>query len=257
VVELALTPDSRWDLDPADIADAARADAARAAGFSAVGILGERADDRVAAAYRQAGVRCHEVLALVVTADAGATVGSAERLAAAASAMDAPWVTTVFTRAMSPDVVAALRRCADVLAEAGAGLAVEFSPLGPVPTIRAGLEVVAAVGAERAGLLIDTWHFCLGDSTWDDLARMRPDEIAFVQFTDAPAVASDDLMRETMHRRALPGEGTLELERFASTLIDRGWQGLVSVEVLNRELRTLPIAEFARRAHESTARYWR
>lgn len=60
-----------------------------------------------------------------------------------------------------------------------------------------------------------------------------------------------------VHRRAMPGDGILELERFASALLDRGWQGLVSVEVLNRDLRTRPIAELARRAHESTARYWR
>jgi sugar phosphate isomerase/epimerase len=252
VVELALTPDSRWEVDPGGVVAAART-----AGFSAVGILGGRADERAAGAYAGAGVRCHEVLALVVTADGDATVASAERLAAAASVMGARWVTTVFTQGISPESVATLRRCADVLAEAGAGLAVEFSPLGPVPTIRAGLDVVAAVGADRAGLLIDTWHFCFGDSTWDDLARVRPDEIAFVQFTDAPAPASDDLMRETMHRRALPGEGVLDLARFAATLLGRGWQGLVSVEVLNRDLRALPIAEFARRAHESTVRYWR
>jgi hypothetical protein len=30
----------------------------------------------------------------------------------------------------------------------------------------------------------------------------------------------------------------------------------VSVEVLNRELRTLPVPEFARRAHDAAARFW-
>jgi len=67
---------------------------------------------------------------------------------------------------------------------------------------------------------------------------------------------SGRLGRETMHRRALPGEGILDLVRFAATLLDRGWDGLVSVEVLSEELRASPIEEIARRAHDTTARYW-
>ena len=64
-------------------------------------------------------------------------------------------------------------------------------------------------------------------------------------------------MDETLNRRAMPGDGDFELERFASTLLERGWQGLVSVEVLSRDLRQLPVDEFAGRAYETTARYWR
>jgi hypothetical protein len=43
-----------------------------------------------------------------------------------------------------------------------------------------------------------------------------------------------------MHRRATPGDGTFDLDRFASTPLDQ-----------------LPIPEFALLAHDSTARYWR
>jgi hypothetical protein len=46
------------------------------------------------------------------------------------------------------------------------------------------------------------------------------------------------------------------LDRFAATLLDRGWQGVVSVEVLNQELRELPVPEFARRAYSAAAPYW-
>jgi sugar phosphate isomerase/epimerase len=34
-----------------------------------------------------------------------------------------------------------------------------------------------------------------------------------------------------LHRRAIPGEGILELDPFARTLLDRGYDGIVSVEV--------------------------
>jgi sugar phosphate isomerase/epimerase len=59
-----------------------------------------------------------------------------------------------------------------------------------------------------------------------------------------------------MHRRALPGDGTLALDQFATTLLQRGWDGLVSVEVLSAELRTLPVDETLRRLHATTAPYW-
>ncbi|NUU23135.1 MAG: sugar phosphate isomerase/epimerase, partial [Streptomycetaceae bacterium] len=93
-------------------------------------------------------------------------------------------------------------------------------------------------------------------STWEDLALVRPEQIAYVQFCDAPLPESDSMWRETLHRRVMPGDGVFELERFASTLMESGFDGIVSAEVLNAELRELPVAEFARRAYESTSRYW-
>ncbi|XVQ14139.1 sugar phosphate isomerase/epimerase family protein [Spirillospora sp. CA-255316] len=251
-IDLALTPDTRWEIDGAGLAATARG-----AGFSAVGMPVRQADAASAAALADAGMRCHEVLALVVTGDEESTLRNARRLAEAAAAVGAAWVLTTFVAPLDAATAPLIRRCAAMFAEAGAGMAVEFSPLGAVPTIPAALEVAEAAGAGRAGVLIDTWHFFRGDSTWEQLERVPLDRIAYVQFDDAPPPESDDAMNETMHRRVMPGDGTFELDRFASTLLDRGWSGLVSVEVLNARLRGLPVGEFTRLAFQSTARYWR
>jgi sugar phosphate isomerase/epimerase len=85
--------------------------------------------------------------------------------------------------------------------------------------------------------MIDSWHFCFSDNTWGDLAAIPLDDIAYLQFTDALEPESRERMiREALHRRTLPGEGILELRRFAATFLDRGWDGTVSVEVLNAAL---------------------
>jgi len=170
--------------------------------------------------------------------------------------VSAEWVLTTFAAPPDGGTAPLIERCAAMFAEAGARMAVEFSPLGTVPTLPAALDVVEAAGAGRAGVLIDTWHFFRGDSTWAQLARVPLDQIAYVQFDDAPPPVSDNGIRETMHRRVMPGDGTFDLSRFASTLLDRGWSGLVSVEVLNAGLRELPVPDFARRAYETTAPYW-
>jgi sugar phosphate isomerase/epimerase len=252
-VELALTPDGRWDASVAEVLDAAAG-----AGFTSVGISGAAVDEAAAAAYEIRGLRCHEVLALLFEDDEEKVLASAAALAEAATVVHSPWVLGVFLAPITHDTTRLLARCAAIVADAGARLAVEFAPMGPVATIADALEVVAAAGGpDRAGVLVDTWHFFVGASTWDDLAAMPLDQIAYVQFDDALPPDPEHLMRETMKHRLLPGGGSFELDRFASTLLDRGWDGIVSVEVLSDELRRLPVDEFARRAYESTARHWR
>jgi sugar phosphate isomerase/epimerase len=194
----------------------------------------------------------------VFTDDEVAMTASAQDLAEAAEKIGAPWILTVFAAPLTVETEKVLQRCAAVFADAGAGMAVEFSPLGPISSIRKGMDVVQAVnrGAGRAGLMIDSWHFCFGDSTWDDLAQVPLDDIAYVQFADALAPESKSLARETMHRRALPGEGVLDLDRFATTLLERGWEGTVSAEVLSAELRALPVDTLVRRIYDTTAPFW-
>jgi sugar phosphate isomerase/epimerase len=250
-IELALTPDSSWE-----IGAPALVEAAQQAGFAAVGLLATQAGKDGATALGRFGIRCHELLALVLTDDERITLSSAERLAAAAAEVGAQWVLTVFRTALDGPTARLVRRCAGLFRDAGSKMAVEFSPLGPVNTIPAGLEIVGAAGPERAALMIDSWHFFVGESTWEDLALVPLEQIAYVQFADALAPLSDNRALETTERRTMPGEGILELDRFASTLLERGWEGTVSVEVLSRSLRGLPVPEFARRARSAAARYW-
>jgi sugar phosphate isomerase/epimerase len=67
---------------------------------------------------------------------------------------------------------------------------------------------------------------------------------------------SDDVLDETMNRRTWPAHGEFDLHRFARTLMDRGWTGLVSVEVLSEELRRLDVETFTRLAYSTAVPYW-
>ena len=250
-IELGLTADSRWKLGLSDLVEPVKQ-----AGFTSLGVSAASVYPGSAVEVRNAGLRCRELMALVISNNEPATLASAERIAESVAEVEAEWVVTVFAGNVDRRSFAVIDRCAAILSGSGARMAVEFSPLGSVTSIRGGLEIVAAVGSDRAGVLIDTWHFFRGDSTWNDLAEIPLDRIAYIQFDDAPTPISGDLMDETMNRRAMPGTGIFELDRFATTLLDRGWEGLVSVEVLNRELGSLPVDEFARLAHSRTAGYW-
>jgi hypothetical protein len=66
MVELAVTPDRRWTATTAELLAATAA-----ARFSALGAFADRAGPDVRQLYDAALVRCHEVLALVVSDDEG------------------------------------------------------------------------------------------------------------------------------------------------------------------------------------------
>ena len=239
-------------------------DATAGAGFDSVGLAGHlidcdidcRTDSDVASALARAGIACHEVMALTISNNDQATLAAAGRIAKKAALIRAPWVVTVFTADMDRRGIARAKECAGILEREGTRMAVEFSPIGSVTSIPEALELVDTLGPDRSGLLIDSWHFFNGESTWDDLVRVPLEKIAYLQFSDALSPASEDQMDETMNRRTMPGKGAFDLERFAATLLQREWVGLVSVEVLSGELSIVPPAEFARVAYESASRYW-
>ena len=250
-MELALTPDTRRPVDTVTLAEATRA-----AGFVALGMVSGRYESDADAILADVGLRCHELLGLQIADDGDATIAMAERLARDAADLHSPWVLTTFRTPLRDDADQVITRCAAICADAGAGLALEFSPLGPVSTIADSLEIVSIAGPARTGIVIDSWNFCFGPSTWQDLEQVPLERVAYLQFADALAPVGGVNMDEAMMRRALPGEGILELDRFATTLRDRGWDGVVSMQVLSDELRTLPVEEYARRVHDSATRYW-
>jgi sugar phosphate isomerase/epimerase len=235
------------------------------AGFTAVSLGREQiaaAGDGLGAVERAAalidcnGLRCSDVSSLLVRRDDDATMDTAREIARTAEVLGADFVLTLLYTRVSEESIDRLGRCAEVVRASGARLAVEFAPTGAIDCIGAAQSIVEQIGLEQAGMLIDSWHFFHGPSEWRDLETVPLERIAFVQFDDALAPLSDDIMVETMNRRTWPGKGSLDLARFASTLTGRGWEGLVSVEVLSSEHRQLDVATFARLALQTSEPFW-
>jgi len=248
-VELHLTPDDRWPVEP----DQLMALVAEA-GFAGLGVFRRWVDEGTADALGAHGLRCREVLAHIIRDDAERTLLRAGQLAEVAALVGADWILTVFETDLTEESVALARRSAAVMSDAGTAMALEFTPLGPVGTLGAGLELADALG-HGVKLVVDSWHVCLGATTWEELERAPLERVAYVQFDDALPPISDDARDESTNRRTVPGAGILELERFATTLLDRGWEGPVSVEVLGGAV-GLPVPELVRASYQASARFW-
>lgn len=249
-MRLALTPDHRWQIGHEHLVAAAHQ-----AGFEGLGTPADAAGPQMKAVYDRVGVTSPELLALRISDNTERTLEAAASLAKAAEVMAAPWVCTVFSAAPTGETAGLISRCAAMLAEAGSAMAVEFSPLGPVAGIREGLDVVDIAG-HGAGLLVDSWHFSVGPSTWEDLQALPSEKIAYIQFSDGFPPASADLFHETMDRRVLPGEGVFELTRFVDVVRDNGFDGWATLELLNDGLGASVWPDLLSQAHASMKRYW-
>jgi len=242
--------------------------AAAAAGFEGIGLdiwsidrhreLGGSLDGLREALDRHA-IECVELQAFVFTGDRAETAAQAANIAAVADVVR-PEIIMAGTHAeVDEAVVANLARFAPLVTRSGARLAIEFLPTMPIDTIARTRELIARAGlpSETAGVCLDVWHFSHGPDGWADLDALPLAELAYVQFSDHPPLASDDLTHEMLHRRVVPGAGVLELDRFVGAVRAKGYTGPVAAEVISAELRGLEPAEAARRVHAATASYWR
>lgn len=142
----------------------------------------------------------------------------------------------------------------DRAAEEGILVHLEFLPWGGIPDLQSGWDIVEKAGRDNGGLLLDSWHFFRGGSTFAELLEIPGDRILGVQLNDAPAQAETDLAEETQHRRRLPGEGDFDLRGLIRTLDAIGSRAPLGVEVLSDDLIADPLPEIARRTFDATAR---
>lgn len=240
-------------------------EAAAAAGFTLLGpdvfsldahvAAGGTVDD-LATMLARNGMRCFEIAALNIGERAD-TVVEAERIAAHAAVLHPEWILTNVGVPVDGDTCATFERVCEILATVGARPAVEYLPFTPAPDIATCRRLVEHVGTDRAGILFDTWHHFRGPDTWAELEAAPLDLVAYVQFDDALPMISDGLVTETIDRRTFPGEGELDLTGYCERMRAKGFDGVVSVEILSAEWRANPdLHEFARRAYTSTRRFW-
>ena len=240
--------------------------AASRAGFAGIGIdhrgtLAHFTQKRgtlrdVAELLDEHGLRCFAIQDLTVSDDERETLGLAERCLEAASALRAEWVHCCFTAPIRAESVALFRRALAIARPAGARFSLEFLPWCEMNDVATTREVIRRAEEPQLKLLVDTWHAHHGPTSWEALASVTTDELAYLQFDDHPPLESADLFIETIDRRALPGDGELALERFAKLFREKGYTAPVSVEILNREMRAWPKDVFAQRVFAAAIRYW-
>jgi sugar phosphate isomerase/epimerase len=143
-----------------------------------------------------------------------------------------------FARAVDPT---ALERAVVSLKQAGqwaAGfsirLALEFRAGETFcASLNTAVHLVAAAGEPNVGICLDTFHFFTGPSKEADLDLLSPENLFWVQVSDLVGVPRE---LATDADRVLPGDGDLPLEFLLGKLRERGYDGFVSLELMNPTL---------------------
>ncbi len=92
------------------------------------------------------------------------------------------------------------------------------------------LTLVAQCGEPNVGVNLDVFHYYTGPSKPEDLERLTKANLAFVQVSDLAGIPRE---LATDADRVFPGEGDFRLNPIIERLRAIGYEGYVSLELLN------------------------
>jgi sugar phosphate isomerase/epimerase len=97
----------------------------------------------------------------------------------------------------------------------------EFVPIAEVNTLDKAVDVLRAVNADNAGLMLDMYHTHRGHTDPRDLASLPREWFRFIHLCDAPAQIPADLVAmrtELREARLYPGEGGIPIKEYLAQL---------------------------------------
>ncbi len=141
-----------------------------------------------------------------------------------------------------------LREAAAVLGNHGLRLGLEY--VGPrtswvsarypfIHTLAETRELIAEIGRDNVGLVLDSWHWYTAGETAVDLRGLTNRDVVACDLNDAPRSVPVDQQRDGV--RELPcATGVIDLRAFLNALAAIGYDGPVRAEPFNATVRTLP-----------------
>jgi sugar phosphate isomerase/epimerase len=154
----------------------------------------------------------------------------------------ADFVEKVDTTALERTVVS-LKQAAQWAAAFQVRLGLEFRGSGTFcSSLDTALSLIAACGEPNVGVNFDVFHYYTGPSKFEDLRLLTKDNLAFVQLCDLSGVPRE---LATDADRILPGEGDFQLTPILKHFEAIGYDGWVSVELMNPTLWQMKPAQVA------------
>jgi 2-keto-myo-inositol isomerase len=127
--------------------------------------------------------------------------------------------------------VVSLKQAAQWAAGFGVRLALEFRGSATFcSSLDTAISIIAACREPNVGVNLDVFHYYSGPSKFEDLTALTPDNLAFVQVCDVAGVPRE---LATDGDRVFPGEGDFRLDPIVQHLHRIGYDGYVSLELMN------------------------
>lgn len=143
--------------------------------------------------------------------------------------------------------VTRLRECAAILGDHNQRLGLEY--VGPklswssrkypfIHTLAEMKELIAAIGRQNVGFVLDSWHWYTAGETTEDLLTLRNQDVVSVDLNDAPSGLAVEEQKD--NQRELPcATGVIDVGAFLNALQRLGYDGPVRPEPFNEKVRSL------------------
>lgn len=130
-----------------------------------------------------------------------------------------------------------LREAGDISGRFNVSLSFEFSKFFTFAnSLSTSLLIVRAANHPHVGVMIDTYHFWIGVSKFEDLEQLRDGELVHMHFEDVPREPVRELLEQ--HHRVLPGQGIAPLRKIVDVLKHKHYTGAASVELMDPSFHT-------------------
>jgi 4-hydroxyphenylpyruvate dioxygenase len=142
--------------------------------------------------------------------------------------------------------IVSLKQAAGLARAHGVRLALEFQGRARLcNNLHTAVSLLEHCGEANAGLCLDVFEYYIGPSKLEDLALVTRANLFHVQLSDLAGIPRE---LATDSDRVLPGDGDFQLQPIIGHLRTIGYDGFVSVELMNPELWRMPpdrVAEVA------------
>ena len=175
--------------------------------------------------------------------DRAAILEECRTLAEIAAAIECPYILSVpgalrqgpkTDEETIEESVAMLNELADIAEPFGIKIGFEFlgEANNSVQTLDLGSKIVDQVGRESVGIVIDTYHFYAGGSSFEALEYLDPKKLFIFHINDA-----EDLPKAKLNdsKRLYPGLGILPIREMKAVLDKIGYDGPASIEIFRPE----------------------
>jgi 4-hydroxyphenylpyruvate dioxygenase len=111
-------------------------------------------------------------------------------------------------------------------------------------------SIVREVNHPAIGLILDSFHSLARNIPNESLREIDPARIFIVQLADAPLMQMD-FLSWSRHFRCMPAQGDLPIVDYVATLLERGYAGVLSLEIFNDRFRSSSASEVALDGHRA------
>jgi 2-keto-myo-inositol isomerase len=182
-----------------------------------------------------------------------------EELSAIAGEIGCPYVVVVPGKlpenatkdAIIDESVRVLNELGDIAEKYDVSLAFEF--LGQtdcsVQTLDLAEEIVEKVNRKNIGVVIDTFHFYAGNSSFEAIDRLNPEKLFIFHINDAENLPKEKL---TDAQRLYPGLGILPIKEIKEHFDKIGYNRMASIDIFRPEYWEQDPFEVAKKAKAAT-----